>query len=129
MKNIYKTAQIVDLLDWQKVVENGYNYLLKNFLDKKEFLVKRFTKTDKFNPVKWDLYDNAEFLNLSVLLGKRDIIEKNLEAILKFFVKNENEIYSQIWIGGIKRYKNTLRWAVMPFIYALSEYLIKLNRK
>jgi len=129
IKNIYKTAQIVDLPDWKKVVENGYNYLLKNFLNKKEFLVKRFTKTDKFNPVKWDLYDNAEFLNLSVLIGKRDIAEKNLEAILKSFVQNENEIYSQIWIGGIKRYKNTLRWAVMPFIYALCEYLIKLNRK
>ena len=127
MKNIYKTAQIVDLPDWHKVVEKGYNYLLKNFLDKKEFLVKRFTKTDKFNPVKWDLYDNAEFLNLSVLLGKKDIAEKNLGAILKTFVRNENEIYSQIWIGGIKRYKNTLRWAVMPFIYALSEYLIKFS--
>jgi len=37
MKNIYKTAQIVDLLDWQKVVEDGYNYLLKNFFDKKSF--------------------------------------------------------------------------------------------
>ncbi len=125
MKNIYKTAQLVDLPDWKKVVEKGYKYLADNFLDKRIFLVKRFTKTDKFNPVKWDLYDNAEFLNLSILLGKMDIAERNLQAILKTFVKNEKTVYSQVWIGGIKRYKNTLRWAVMPFIYVLSEYLLR----
>jgi hypothetical protein len=129
MKNIYKTAQLVDLPGWKEIVEKGYKYLVDNFLDKRAFLVRRFTKTDKFNPVKWDLYDNAEFLNLSILLGKVDIAERNLQAILKTFVKNETTIYSQVWIGGIKRYKNTLRWAVMPFIYAVSEYILRKNRK
>ena len=125
MKNIYKTAQIIELPNWENIVEKGYNYLINNFFNKKKFLVKRFSKSDKFNPVKWDLYDNAEFLNLSVLLDKMDIASKNLEAIFKTFVKNEREVYSQVWIGGIKRYKNTLRWAVMPFVYAVSEFLIK----
>ena len=41
-------------------------------------------------------------LNLSVLLGKKDIAKNSLKIILKTFVKNENEIYSQICIGGIK---------------------------
>jgi len=125
LKNIYKTAQIVNLKNWKHIIEKGYKYILDNFLDKNTFLVKRFSKTDKFNIVKWDLYDNAEFLNLSILLDRMNIAEKNLQAILRTFVKDETTVYSQIWMGGIKRYKNTLRWAVMPFIYALSEYILK----
>jgi len=129
MKNIYKTAQIIELPNWENIVEKGYNYLINNFFNKKKSLVKRFSKVDKFNPVKWDLYDNAEFLNLSILLDKMNIANKNLGAIFKTFVKNEGEVYSQVWIGGIKRYKNTLRWAVMPFVYAVSEFLIKFAKE
>jgi len=119
IKNIYKTNQITQLNMASSVVKKGYNYILNNFLDEDYFLFKRFVISNKPSLVKFDLYDNAEMLNLAILL-RDDVTAKKLdEAIKKTFVK-KNKIYSTIDILNFKKNLNHSRWAVIPYLHALS---------
>lgn len=119
LKNIFKTSQIIHLEKSEQILISGYNYIKKNFYNPKHALFKRFTLSNKPSVIKFDLYDNAEVLHLAFLLGDRDL-EKNLaSAIQEKFVSGKT-IYSVIDIFNSKGNKNTLRWAVMPYIYALS---------
>ncbi len=79
-----------------------------------------FTKNDKVCLIKFDLYDNAEMLNLFLLMGEKDKFNELNESIKKHFVKGK-DIYSVIDFFGQKKNKNTLRWAVMPYLYSLSK--------
>jgi hypothetical protein len=123
LKNLIKTSATINLPEgYSSVIENGYNYILNNFYDKNSGLFKRFSKTDKPSFVKFDLYDNAEMLNLFFL--KRDVnlyssLKKNIQ---KHFIKR-GEIYSMVDLLNIKKNKNMLRWAVMPYLYSLSHSL------
>ncbi len=90
-----------------------------NFFVEKVGLFKRFSKSNKPSIVKFDLYDNAEMLNLAILMGDGSMVGELRKAIEKNFCVGE-DIYSQIDIMGKKRNKNMLRWAVMPYLYALS---------
>lgn len=119
LKNIIKTNRTFPLHGSGQVVEQGYLYLKNNFFIEKVGLFKRFSKSNKPSIVKFDLYDNAEMLNLAILMGDGSLVCKLLKAIEKNFCVGE-DIYSQIDIMGKKRNKNTLRWAVMPYLYALS---------
>lgn len=119
LKNIFKTNRIIPLTDCENVMKAGYDYVKNNFYNPKHKLFKRFTLSNKPSIVKFDLYDNAEVLSLSILLGDQDLTEALLSSIQEKFVKG-NDIYSVIDIFNIKKNKNTLRWAVMPYLYALS---------
>jgi len=83
-------------------------------------LYKRFTKSNKPSIIKFDLYDNAEMLNLLLLLNKYDLALELKNNIEKVFIKGE-DIYSVIDLFGNKKNKNTLRWAVMPYLYSISK--------
>jgi len=120
IKNIIKTSQILKLEGSQLVVENGYRYLIDNFFVTEKGLFKRFSKNNKPNVVKFDLYDNAEMLNLGFLLNDRQLIRRLSHTIECSFCEGD-DIYSQIDVFGFKRNKNMLRWAVMPYLFALSE--------
>jgi hypothetical protein len=120
LKNIAKTAALVKLENWERIVSRGYSYLLDHMLDPKLFLFQRFSISNKLSIVKFDLYDNAEMLNLGILLDDRPLVEKLRMSIEQHFVVGR-DIYSQIDIFGIRRNRNTLRWAVMPFLYAASQ--------
>lgn len=120
LKNLIKASNYISLPgSLNQIVDKGYNYLLNNFYDKDFGLFKRFSKTDKLNLTKFDLYDNAEMLNLAYL--NKDIkLYKSLEKnIRKQFVKS-NDIFSVIDLFNCRKNRNMLRWAVMPYIYALS---------
>lgn len=119
LKNIFKTAEIVPLTDSQSVVSRGYSYVKTNFLNPKKGLFKRFAVANKPSIVAYDLYDNAEVLQLSILLKDVALTESLSKAINHTFVHHGN-IYSVVDLFGIKRNKNMYRWAVMPYIYALS---------
>lgn len=119
IKNLIKTANIVNLDGCQKIISRGYQYLKENLFVAESGLVKRFAKTDKPGLIRFDLYDNAEMLNLAHLMGDSELA-RNLDAsIVESFVKETN-IYSQIDWLGIKHGPNMLRWAVMPYVYALA---------
>jgi hypothetical protein len=118
LKNLIKTAQNTSIEIEYKIIEDGYQYVLKNFYDNKHHLFKRFSLANKPSLVKFDLYDNAEMLYLAKLMGDSNLVEKLKKDILKFHHKDI--IYSVI--EGFQKQKNpnTLRWAVMPYLLAES---------
>jgi hypothetical protein len=122
LKNVIKSCQIVELDDSAALVTAGYEYLKRSFLDERHFLFKRFSVRNKHGLVRFDLYDNAEMLNVALLLGDSGLAQRLLTSVLKRFCRGLN-VYSQInCIGGPKN-QNTLRWAVMPFLHAASHML------
>ena len=84
LKNIFKVNQIVPLPNYEKVIAKGYQYLKDFLFDPNRNLFKRFSVTDRLSPVKYDLYDNAEMLNLAILLKDENLIE-----IVDEFYKNQ----------------------------------------
>jgi hypothetical protein len=122
VKNIVKTHSLVGLPDASNTVSAGYEYIKRAFLNERSFLFTRFSLKNKPGLVKFDLYDNAEVLNLSVLLGDMTLAIPLVESIVTHFCRDSN-VYSQIDYLGIRRKKNTLRWAVMPFLYAASSLI------
>jgi len=122
LKNLTKTDRIVGLDDSVVTVAAGYRYLQQSFLDERRFLFKRFSVKNKPGLIRFDLYDNAEVLNLALLLGDVRLAQTLLTSILRHFC-NGLDVYSQIDFVGCRRNKNTLRWAVMPLLYAASQML------
>lgn len=120
LKNIIKTNRIIELKGADEVVRRGYGYLKSAMYDEKSGLFHRFAIKNKPGIVKFDLYDNAEALGVSLLMGDFPFARNLQQAITSRFVKG-NDIYSQIDNFGFKRNRNTLRWAVMPYLYAISE--------
>jgi hypothetical protein len=122
LKNIIKSSKYITFpINLAQIVNKGYSYLLNNFYDIDYGLFKRFSKTDKLDLIKFDLYDNAEMLNLAYLLNDMDLFKSLEKSIRKHFIRN-NDIFSVIDLFGRRRNKNMLRWATMPYIYALSNY-------
>ena len=120
IKNVLKSRKNIELIGSDLLIKKGMKYLTDNFYCKKTGLYKRFSKKNKPSTIKYDLYDNAEVLNLFALLKKWNSY-KNLEyRINKYFICNDH-IYSSIDFLNIKRNKNTLRWAVMPYLNSLSK--------
>ncbi len=120
LKNLEKARRLVDLPAVEAVIARGYAYLLKHFRVDQTGLFKRFTVSNKPSLVRYDLYDNAEMLNLAILRGDHTLVESLKAAIDEHFVKGD-VIFSQIDFLGIRRNRNMLRWAVMPYLYALSQ--------
>lgn len=119
LKNIIKTKRLFELEDAETVVEAGYKYIRENFLDKQYRLFRRFSLKNKPSLVKFDLYDNAEMLNLANLVGDEELVRDLSQAIERVFLHNK-DIYSQVDIFNKLYNKNMLRWAVMPYLCALS---------
>lgn len=120
LKNIVKTSCLVDLRGADDVIAAGYAYLKHGFLDEERFLMRRFSVKNKPGLIRFDLYDNAETLNIASLLGDGVLAKRLLASILKTFCR-DHDVYSQIDFLGLRRNRNTLRWAVMPFLYAASQ--------
>ncbi len=119
VKNLIKTRKIIELDGVEKIINDGYGYICDHFIDKKKGLYKRFTKENKLSLTSFDLYDNAEVLNLAYMLGDKERKMQLEEAIKHHFIKGKS-IYSIIDIIGKRRNKNMLRWAVMPYLYTQS---------
>lgn len=117
LKNIFKVNKIIPLPDSERVIANGYRYLKDCFWDDARKLFKRFSVTDRLSLIKFDLYDNAEMLNLAILLKDDELIDKLSGSIENNFVANNN-IYSHIIFPNRKTDRNTLRWAVFPYLFA-----------
>ena len=119
LKNIIKTSRHFSLPNSDQVVKRGYSYVKENFRVPESGLFKRFAVTNKPGIVQYDLYDNAEMLNLAHLVGDSRLVEELGKNIQDAFVDGD-DIYSRIEWPGIRRNKNTLRWAVLPYLYSLA---------
>lgn len=120
LKNLEKTRRRVNLPGAGDLIARGYAYVRDNFAAGRSGLYRRFTVANKPSLVRYDLYDNAEMLNLAGLLGDAALVESLAPAIERHFTRGD-DIYSQIDFVGIRRNRNHLRWAVMPYLYALSQ--------
>lgn len=119
VKNLLKASQSVSLEGVDAVIQKGYDYIIHNFYDARFGLFKRFTLSNKLSLTKFDLYDNAEVLNLALMMGELEQATALEQAIRKYFVRGKH-VYSMIDFLGYRRNKNTLRWAVMPYLFALT---------
>ncbi len=118
LKNIIKTDHILPLKASKELVDNGYTYIMNNFLDKNRLLFKRFSKSNKISLTKFDLYDNAEMLNLSILMKDRKTTATLAKSIEHNFITKDKKIASMINLFGSLKNINHLRWAVLPYLYA-----------
>ncbi len=121
LKNVYKTNRIVPLSGSEGILSSGYHYVKENFYNPDYKLFKRFTLSNKPSIIKFDLYDNAEMLHLAILLRDTDLEATLIATLCEKFVSG-NTIYSVIDFFNSKGNKNTLRWAAMPFLLALSAH-------
>jgi hypothetical protein len=119
VKNLIKTNRIVPLPGCADVISRGYAYIRQNFFDPRKGLFRRFTLANKPSLIRFDLYDNAEMLQLAVLMSDEDLVRPLSDSIQRNFCDGQ-DIYSHIDIFGVRRNKTMLRWAVMPYLHALS---------
>lgn len=119
LKNILKTARTVDLSGWSEVVVKGYEYLKRDLWVPSKGLVRRFAKANKPGMVRYDLYDNAEMLNVACMMRDFQLAETLVANIRAAFV-HDGRIYSHIDWLGFRYGEGMLRWAVMPYCYALA---------
>ena len=122
LKNVFKTSQARPLPGSGDLIAAGYTYVKRAFFDEKRRLFRRFSLANKPGIVQFDLYDNAEVLNLAALLGDWDLAVRLLDSIRANFCRG-GDVYSQIDLTGTLRNRNTLRWAVMPFLHAASQMI------
>lgn len=119
LKNVLRTDRLLQLPGAQAVVARGYAYVLDAFHDPHTGLFRRFSIENKPSLVRFDLYDSAELLSLATLLHDNGRARDVAAAIERHFVRGD-DIYSQIDRFGVRYNRNTLRWAVMPYLHALS---------
>ncbi len=122
LKNVFKTNQARPLPGAEELIAAGYAYVKNAFFDEKRCMFRRFSLANKPGIVRFDLYDNAEVLNLAVLLGDRELAVRLLDSIQAGFCRGL-DVYSQIDVSGTLRNRNTLRWALLPFLHAASQMI------
>lgn len=120
LKNVIKTHRTLRLAQAESLISAGYSYMREAFLDSSRMLFRRFSVKNKPGLVHFDLYDNAEVLNLAILLSDHELLRDLVPSVIRRFCEGM-DVYSQIDVFGCRRNKNTLRWAVMPFLYAASQ--------
>jgi len=122
LKNLIKSQKNLGLNDHCHV-DLGLDYLIKNHLDRKLYLAKRFSVSSNPSVVKYDLYDQAELMNIFLLCNKLDDAKKIHDSIIKhFYMPQKGTFGSEILLMGKLNKMKYLRWAVMPSIYVISEY-------
>ncbi len=119
LKNLVKTDAIVPLGSCAEVVRRGYDYLGKTMFDERAGLFRRFAVSRRPSLVAFDLYDNAEALGLAVMMGDLPLARTLDAAVQRRFVEGM-DVFSRVSILGHRMLRNTLRWAVMPYLNALA---------
>ncbi len=119
LKNLVKASRCVPLEGCEELVQRGYAYVTQAFRASGRGLFRRFTLANKPSLIRFDLYDNAEVLALAALLGDDAVAVPLADAIESAFVRGD-DVYSQIDLFGRRLNRNMLRWAVMPYLHALT---------
>jgi hypothetical protein len=119
VKNVIKANACFKFPNAQSTVVKGYNYVKKAFWVESDQLFKRFSLTNKMGIAKYDLYDNAEALNLAVLMKDKDLIWVLLKSIYHHFYK-DGHFFSMLDVFGMKKNRDMMRWAFMPLLYVMS---------
>jgi len=122
LKNLMKFGKLTGT-DVSSIVDRGLDHVSGNFIDPRSNLAQRFTLSANPSLAKFDLYDQAELLNVLLQRGRLDAAERLFEAVMKYFYLPEVGSFGyQIDRFGLLNKMTYLRWAVMPMVLALSEY-------
>ncbi len=120
LKNLLKTSRIMRLPGMEETIRRGVRFWREHLIDAEYGLCRRFVQNNKPSFLGFDLYDNAESISLAKLIGDRELAASLTEQSLKRFF-HRGHFYSQIDRLGFLHYKDSLRWAVTPFLRALTE--------
>ena len=122
LKNLIKFGRLANT-DVSHIVNSGLGYLLRIFIDSQYNLARRFSISANPSLAKFDLYDQAELLNVLVMARWTALAKMLYGSVMEhFYIPGKGTFGYQIDRFGILNRMTYLRWAVMPMIYALSEY-------
>lgn len=122
LTNLIKYARLTGA-DVMPAADTGLRYVLDNFIDNERFLARRFIVAANPSLTKYDLYDQAELLNLLVITGHSAHADRIYDSIMEnFYIRGKRTFGYQIDIFGSLKKMRFLRWAVMPTVYAMSQY-------
>jgi hypothetical protein len=121
LKNLLKTSKLLPELTLQTapVILKGWNYLQDHCYVKTAGLCSRFTERDITDPFKWDLYDQAEYLNLLLDFELYDQANHFANHVTQHFHK-KGKWYCKIDKLGRCWGNDFSRWGIAPFHYALA---------
>lgn len=127
LKNLIKYS-VISGEDVSAIVDKGVGYVLNHFIDKSYGLARKFSVSAHPSMVKFDLYDQAELLNLLLVTNNNKQAESLHNQIFKYFYINSKGTFGyQIDFFGRLNKMLYLRWAVMPMVYVLSKYYKKMK--
>jgi len=132
MKALAKIERLKGHNGCKKAIEKGIEYYIKNLFDEKG-LPKPFSRPPRLTVYKRELYDNAECINLAVLLKNRfDDLDKILINVLKDLLnhwqKRDGSFRSRKLYFGWDNVPMH-RWAQAQMFRSLCFLLYKANRK
>lgn len=119
LRNLVKADRLAGLPGCPDAVQRGYDYVKNGFRRRPGEPFQRFTLQNKPSLVRYDLYDNAEMLALAGLLDDRSLVQDLAATIPRTFVRR-GVVYSQVDRFGLRHNAGMLRWAVLPWIHALT---------
>ena len=121
VKNLLKTQQLLPETSTlsNPSIHAGWAFIQDQLYDSKMGLCRRFIKKNIRDPYVWDLYDQAEYLNLLIKFGETDQAQQFAKRVIKHFAKG-NDWYCKVDILGRQWGKNFQRWGIAPFHLAHS---------
>jgi len=122
LKNLVKAGRLLPrfLSMIEPAVARGMGFLEEAFIDSNSGFLQRFVARDIKDPFCWDLYDQAEYLGLLNLLGRRSEAETFAAHVRSRFERGgawycRIDLFGRLWGRGF------LRWGIMPFLHQCRE--------
>jgi hypothetical protein len=124
VKNLLKTQsllpQVSSLTD--DSTRKGWEFIQSKLYNSGKGLCRRFIKKHINDPYTWDLYDQAEYLNLLIKFGHIEQARQFEKNVSNCFSKG-NDWYCKVDILGHQWGKNFQRWGIAPFMLAKSHLI------
>ena len=118
VKNLIKLRtllpELADIVN--KPIEDGWRFIHSEMYDDISGLCLRFAVRSHYDPYRWELYDQAEYLGLLVDFSLFEQAQEFSARVEKKFTKG-GHWYCRIDFLGRKWGQNFLRWGIAPFLY------------
>lgn len=118
VKNLLKLKRLLleasDIVN--EAVERGWHYIRTELYDPEAGLCRRFAVRAHWDPYRWDLYDQAEYLGLLIDFGLFEEARSFAERVESKFRRGKHW-YCRIDVFGRRWGRDFLRWGIAPFWY------------
>ena len=118
LKNLRKISRLCPICRRRvdPVIAKGVRFLRQLMFDRKAGLCRRFHIRAIFDPFRWDLYDQAEYLGVLLDNGFREDAVELSKQVLKTFSDGQS-LWCRLDVLGRRWGRNYLRWGVAPFLH------------